>query len=101
MYGYGYEEPRPQGHSIGRGDTMMSHFVRGRSNAIDWLEFRNLLISYLRRASSLEQVSTNQVMNKYGSPLCYVRIQSMGVWPSCHVHIYIIIVSVQVTPLLL
>ncbi len=36
------------------GDTMMSHFVRGRSNAIDWLEFRNLLISYLRVRHELE-----------------------------------------------
>lgn len=48
---------RAQGHSrtiqirktsVTRYDTMMSHFVRGRYNAIDWLEFRNLLISYLR-----------------------------------------------------
>lgn len=35
-------------------NTMMSHFVRGRSNAIDWLEFRNLLISYLRVRHELE-----------------------------------------------
>lgn len=45
---------RAQGHSrtiqirktsVTPYDTMMSHFVRGRYNAIDWLEFR---ISYLR-----------------------------------------------------
>lgn len=24
-------------------DSMMSHLVRGRSNAIDWLELRNLI----------------------------------------------------------
>lgn len=29
------------------GDSMMSHLVRGRSNAIDWLEFRNLIYIHL------------------------------------------------------
>lgn len=63
----GHSRTYPNSEDVG-GDTMMSHFVRGRSNAIDWLKFRNLLVSYLRvrhELESLEQVSTNQVMNKY------------------------------------
>lgn len=28
-------------------ESMMSHLVRGRSNAIDWLEFRNLIYIHL------------------------------------------------------
>lgn len=28
-------------------DSMMSHLVRGRSNAIDWLELRNLIYIHL------------------------------------------------------
>lgn len=28
-------------------DSMMSHLVRGRSNAIDWLQFRNLIYIHI------------------------------------------------------
>lgn len=49
----GHSRTYPNSEDVG-GDTMMSHFVRGRSNAIDWLEFRNLLILISESDTSLE-----------------------------------------------
>lgn len=49
---------------------MMSHFVRARSDAIDWLESRNLIYSIYDTydtSSSLEQVSARVI--SYGDCL--------------------------------